>query len=399
MRDKRPRRLGAAIALAGMLALAGCGSGSTWHGAGAAGKSPKPDPNAPSATITAPADGTTDVPASTEVTFTTQKATSSSIEVTDEGGAAVEGTVRPDGSSWLANSQLKYGTKYTVKVTAKGAGGKTGTRSATFTTMNKPGNLISVRSQLGDDLVYGVGMPVVINFGADIPQDQRANVERRLHVTSEPAQEGSWNWFNAHEVHFRSRDYWQPNTKLAIRLATGGLPLGGDMYGAGDVEVRASIGDRFVMTIDNGSKMMSVAKNDQEIKTMPVSLGKSSAPSSSGSMIVMVKNEWEWFDSSTYGVPVDAGEGYRTKVNWPMRLTWGGQYIHAAPWSVADQGRNNVSHGCTNISMENADWLWHQVKLGDPVIVKGTERGLDWGDGWTDWNVTFDEYKKGSALA
>ena len=107
----------------------------------------------PSATITAPADGTTDVPASTEVTFTTQKATSSSIEVTDEGGAAVEGTVRPDGSSWLANSQLKYGTKYTVKVTAKGAGGKTGTRSATFTTMNKPGNLISVRSQLGDDLV------------------------------------------------------------------------------------------------------------------------------------------------------------------------------------------------------------------------------------------------------
>jgi len=112
----------------------------------------------------------------------------------------------------------------------------------------------------------------------------------------------------------------------------------------------------------------------------------------------MVKNEWEWFDSSTYGVPVDAGEGYRTKVSWPMRLTWGGQYIHAAPWSVADQGHTNVSHGCTNVSMQAADWLWHQVHLGDPVIVKGTERGLDWGDGWTDWNVSFDQYKKGSAL-
>jgi lipoprotein-anchoring transpeptidase ErfK/SrfK len=284
-------------------------------------------------------------------------------------------------------------------VTASGKDGKTGVKNATFNTMAKPGNLIAVRSQIGDDLVYGVGMPVVINFGTDVPKDQRANVERRLFVSSEPALKGAWNWFNAHEIHFRPAEYWQPNTKLSVRLATGGLPLGGDAYGAGDVEVHASIGDKFMMTIDNATKTMTVTKNDQVVNTIPVSLGKPSAPSSSGNMIVMVKNEWEWFDSSTYGVPVDAGEGYRTKVSWPMRLTWGGQYIHAAPWSVADQGHTNVSHGCTNVSMQNADWLWHQVHLGDPVIVKGTERGLDWGDGWTDWNASFDQYQKGSALA
>ena len=34
----------------------------------------------------------------------------------------------------------------------------------------------------------------------------------------------------------------------------------------------------------------------------------------------------------------------------------------------------------------------------DPVIVKGTERQLDWGDGWTDWNVTWEQFLKGSAL-
>jgi lipoprotein-anchoring transpeptidase ErfK/SrfK len=131
---------------------------------------------------------------------------------------------------------------------------------------------------------------------------------------------------------------------------------------------------------------------------MPVSLGKPDSPSSSGNMIVMVKNEWEWFDSSTYGVPVDSTDGYRTKVYWPQRLTWGGQYIHAAPWSVDQQGRVNVSHGCTNLSTENAEWLWRQTHIGDPVIVKGTERGLDRGDGWTDWNMSWEEYLKGSAL-
>src|SRR5262245_4416518 len=123
-----PRRLGAAIALAALLALAACGnSGPSWHGNGQDGKS---DPNAPSATVTAPANGATDVPASAEITFTTAKATSAKVAVTDADGKAVEGAMRPDGSSWMPNAQLKYDTKYTVKVTATGKDGKTGVKNA-----------------------------------------------------------------------------------------------------------------------------------------------------------------------------------------------------------------------------------------------------------------------------
>jgi lipoprotein-anchoring transpeptidase ErfK/SrfK len=231
-----------------------------------------------------------------------------------------------------------------------------------------------------------------------VAKDQRASVQRRLFVTSDPPQEGAWNWFNGHEVHYRSKEYWQTGTKLSFRLATGGLPWGGGRYGDNDVAVHATVGPKILIVVDNATKQMTVSQDDQVLKTMPVSLGKPSTPSSSGNMVVMVKNEWEWFDSGTFGIPADTAGGYRKKVFWTMRLTWGGQYMHAAPWSVADQGKRNVSHACTNLSTENADWLWHLVHIGDPVVVKGTERGLTWGDGWSDWNVSWDEYVKGSAI-
>ena len=53
-------------------------------------------------------------------------------------------------------------------------------------------------------------------------------------------------------------------------------------------------------------------------------------------------------------------EGYRTKIDYAQRLTWGGEFIHAAPWSEGQQGRVNVSHGCVNVSMADGAWLFAQ---------------------------------------
>jgi hypothetical protein len=79
-------------------------------------------------------------------------------------------------------------------------------------------------------------------------------------------------------------------------------------------------------------------------------------------------------------------------------LTWGGEFIHAAPWSVADQGVRNISHGCVNLSMDNAAWLFDRARIGDPVVVKGTERQLEHGNGWTAWDLTWEQFVQGSAL-
>jgi lipoprotein-anchoring transpeptidase ErfK/SrfK len=150
------------------------------------------------------------------------------------------------------------------------------------------------------------------------------------------------------------------------------------------------------MNVDNKAKKMTVTRDGKVIKTIPVSLGKKRTPSSSGTLLVMEKNRTTVFDTTDQ--PGPASDRYRIDIEYAQRLTYGGQFIHAAPWSVDAQGRRNVSHGCVNMSMANARWLFAQTLQGDPVIVKGTEEKVRLGDGWTDWNLGWAEYVKGSAL-
>jgi lipoprotein-anchoring transpeptidase ErfK/SrfK len=383
----KTRALGAIAALGGMILLGGlsaCGTAdaATWHGKdGAVATTDKDAPAA--ATITAPANGATNVSTAVELALGGADTKTADVTVTDPAGAKVDGAVRADGTTWIPATQLQYGTAYTAEV--KGGG------KVSFTTMAKPGKTVSTNISMKDGAVYGVGLPIVVRFGSSIPKDQRAAVERRLMVTSTPAQVGSWNWFSGDEVHYRPKEYWQPGTQLNIRLATGGLAMAKG-FGVKDVTAHATIGDAIIMTTDDTTHQMTVTKNGQVVKTIPVSLGKKSTPSSSGNMVIMTKNQSELF------VSTDPADPYRETVYWTMRLTSSGQYIHAAPWSVGDQGKRNVSHGCTNVSTANAKYLFALTHIGDPVVVKGTSRKLDWGNGWTDWNRTWDEYVKGSAL-
>ncbi|MEV6927257.1 Ig-like domain-containing protein [Dactylosporangium sp. NPDC051485] len=392
------------------LALSACsGSGTSWNSPGSSGTS-----SAPTIHIVSPADGASDVSTALDLRYSAPG--SATVTLKDASGTTVSGapyagdaspspslapsdspsappSAAQDTHRWLPDKQLKWGTEYTATVSAGG-----GSSSVKFTTMNKPSSLSRVTSQVGDNQVVGVGMPMILQFGADIPKDKRAEVQRRLFMSSNPPQEGSWNWFSAKEIHYRPKEYWQAGTKLELRAALGGVSLGGNTYAEKDLTVDATVGRRVIMEVDNATKQMTVTQDGAVLKTMPVSLGKPSSPSDSGNFIVMVKNEWEWFDSSTYGVPVDSAGGYRTKVQFPQRITWSGQYIHAAPWSVPDQGKRNVSHGCVNISLELAQWLYGVTHIGDPVIVKGTEERVKYGDGWTDWELPWAQYVKGSAL-
>ena len=404
---RRPWRTAAAALVAGGVLLSGACSGDkkspSWQGGGQAQGQPAdtaaaaPAPTEPQTTavITTPAENATNVLAATDVAFATQNGEEATIEVKDAAGKAVQGAVLPDKKTWRPDRQLQYGTKYTATITTTSADGRTGSRSTTFTTMAKPAKLVRVSSFLGDGQVVGVGMPMIVHFGQSIPSKYRADVQRRMTVKTTPAQVGIWHWVSPKEIHYRPKTYWQPNTKISYKVQLGGVRMGDSAYGRSDFTVDLKTGRSLVMTVDNKTKKMTVKRNGKVLRTIRISLGKRSTPSSSGTMIVMEKKRKTVFDTRAELGPE---EGYRTDIEYAQRITWSGQFIHAAPWSEGDQGRRNVSHGCVNISMKMGEWLFNRTMLGDPITVKGTEEKLRNGNGWTDWNMSWDQYVKGSAL-
>ncbi|MGC4808195.1 Ig-like domain-containing protein [Micromonospora sp. DT233] len=394
-RHEGRRRMFAAGLLAVVLTLAsGCtdgdggGAAPGWQGGGES--APKAG-----ATITAPTADAKDVPASTGIAFTAKDAKDATVELKDSAGAAVEGTLAADGKSWLPKGALKYAETYTATVTTTGDDGKPAQATSKFTTMAKPAKQIRVSSFLGDNQVVGVGMPLIVKFGRAIPEEYRDDVQRRMTVTSTPAQEGIWHWVSPTEVRYRPKEFWKAGSTISYRIQAGGLPLGNGWYGRADLAVDIKTGPATIMTVDNKTKRMTVTKDGKVVKTIPVSLGKKSTPSSSGTMVVIEKLRKTVFDTMEELGPE---EGYRTKIDYAQRLTWGGEFIHAAPWSEGQQGSVNVSHGCVNVSMKNGAWLFSNTRIGDPITVKGTERKLANGNGWTDWNMSWDQYVKGSAV-
>jgi lipoprotein-anchoring transpeptidase ErfK/SrfK len=342
-----------------------------------------------------PTAGTADLPISTEVGITLTGGTVTDVTLTKAGTTTgITGSMREDGTSWVPAAPLAFNTTYDATVTAESAdGSETETLTTSFTTMGRFGRETGTGLYLFDGQTVGVGMPIVIEFVQPVPEEARAGVQNRLFVTTNPPQPGVWHWASGKQVWYRAPDYWTPGTTISVRAALRGVPTGDGRYGDSDRSATVTVGRKTLMDVDNVTKQMKVYQDDTLVKQAPVSLGKPSTPSSSGQFVIMSKDYKFRFD--TRGEP---NGGYVIDVNYAMRLTWGGEFIHAAPWSVGDQGVRNVSHGCVNMSWENSEWLYGIANIGDPVIVRGTEVKVENGNGWTAWNQTWAEYIKASAL-
>jgi lipoprotein-anchoring transpeptidase ErfK/SrfK len=320
-----------------------------------------------------------------------------SVVLTSAKGDRVNATSQ-DGTTWIPDTQLAFSTAYTLTATARGNDGSSASATCTFTTAAATGRMNGADLYIQPGEVVGVGMPVVVEFIEDVPAAKRADVERRLLIHSTPQVEGTWSWISGAEVHWRPKVYWPTGAKVDVRLAIGGIDMGNGRIGKRDRTVSFTVGPKIVSVVNNATKTMTITKGGVVLKRIPVSLGRKKYPSSTGTFVIMDKKAEMVFDSSTYGLAVDSPDGYRTKVKYAMRLTWGGEFFHAAPWSVADQGHRNVSHGCVNMSTENARWLFELSHRGDVAQVVGTEVKVDKGNGWMDWTIPWDTYKAGSAL-
>ncbi len=358
----------------------------------AKGQAAKGASTAPTIAVS-PKVNTTKVPVSVEIGTTANNGVVSAVNLVSASGQQVAGAMRRDGSSWVPSAPLTFGQHYTATVTVTGAGGRTTQTSTSFVTMSKPATKpISTSFNLIGGETYGVAMPIVIDFGTSIPRASRPSVQNRLFVTTSPAQVGAWRWISDREVVYRTQSYWRAGTTLAVRSALGGLPIGGRVLDK-DRTANVTIGRDMEMSVADRNHMMTVTSNGKVIKRYPISMGKRSTPSWSGQFVIM-----ERLPATVFDTLADGPGGYRVAVKYAERLTWSGMFLHSAPWSVYAQGHMNVSHGCVNIGPSNANWIFQNSLVGDPVSVSGTPRHVAEGNGWTAWDLSWADFIKGSAV-
>jgi lipoprotein-anchoring transpeptidase ErfK/SrfK len=200
-------------------------------------------------------------------------------------------------------------------------------------------------------------------------------------------------------VRWRPREYWQAGTQVVVRSELDGVYLGRKVWGADDDRVRFTVGDAMIATVDIKRFTMKVERNGTVIRRMPVTNGKPGWDTRNGVKVIMSKSREVVMDAATIDVSPDDPEYYRLDVEYAMRLTWSGEYVHAAPWSVSQQGRANVSHGCTGMSMRNAAWYYGVTQVGDIVQYVNGSRPMEPWNGHTDWTMSWRDWKAGSALS
>jgi lipoprotein-anchoring transpeptidase ErfK/SrfK len=354
---------------------------------------------APAQVTLAVADGSTDVSPVVPLEIAVADGELGDVKVVDGDGAEVSGTVTnsPDqeGTSvWTPETPLAYGTDYTLTASATNADDEEAKASSTFTTVTP--TAVSTPS-IGplDGMTVGVGMPIRVYF--DDPVADKAAVESHLLVTTSAPTDGVWNWFSDSEVHFRPSQYWPPNSQVTLDANLYGVNFGEGIWGEKNRSVSFSIGAKHVSIADAGTHMMEVYDGDQLVQTYPISAGSPDNPSYNGPHVVTELNRDRIMDSSTYGVPADSPGGYRTPVEFAVRISDSGEFVHAAPWSVAQQGNTNVSHGCINMSTERAAWFFNFSQVGDVVEIRNSSAG-DLHSDIYDWVIPWDQWQAGSAL-
>ncbi|MFC4534905.1 L,D-transpeptidase [Sphaerisporangium dianthi] len=402
MRDFRQRLrtpiAGLAVATACLLTAScsgGAGSGPANPGAQGGGTSAPATP-APQIKIS-PAEGASKVRPEKSVVVTATNGELEEVTV-EAGGKPLKGEFDAARTKWVSKGPLKPSATYTVSVKAGGGGGPA-TASSTFTTL-KPAQelrIADITPNLKGETV-GVGMPIMVRFSR--PVGDKEAVEQALKVTAEKPVAGAWRWIDDSLAIYRTAKYWPAHQKVRFAAYLEGVRAGKDVYGVRNYATTMKIGAAWVSSVNTRSHTMIVRKDGKIVQRMAISAGKATTreyTTTNGVHLTMERGNPVTMISP--GKKKGDPGYYKEIVNHAVRISNSGEYVHSAPWSVGSQGRANVSHGCVNARPDQARWFYENFHRGDVVKIAGTNRALEWNNGWGYWQMPYKQWKKGSALA
>jgi lipoprotein-anchoring transpeptidase ErfK/SrfK len=347
-----------------------------------AGQSASPSPAGPIVTIT-PGNGANGADPARGITVTAAAGTLKNVAVATAGDP-VTGTYSADHASWHSTWALNVSQSYTVTATAATSAGVTATKTSTFRTL-KPASTFTTEIFEGDQQTYGVGMPIILTFSQPIAD--KAAVERSIELQTSKPVAGAWYWDGNQTLDFRPRDYWPAHTTVSFTGHFDGVEAAPGLYGYHTLTQTFDIGDSVIAVASTTAHKTRIYINGKLTYDWNISAGKPGDATPDGSYLTIEKEN-----------PVRMiGPGYDLLVPWSVRFTFSGDYYHDAYWSVGEQGFENVSHGCVNLSPADAEIYYKLAVPGDPITIVDSPRSGEWDNGWTEWFLSWQQYLKGSA--
>jgi lipoprotein-anchoring transpeptidase ErfK/SrfK len=343
-------------------------------------------------TVTSKAAGATAWPIADAVKVTVSGGTLVSATLTGADGRQVRGTAAP--TTWTSTGTLVPRSTYTLHAVAVDALGQQAVLHDTQRTGAPARVLRATISPSGRTV--GVGRPLVVTFNHDVRR--KAQVEKALRVrTNKALAAASWSWTSDRTVQFRPRGFWPAYTRVSVAANLRKVHAGPGLWGLRDTDTGFRVGRAFVMRVSNAKHRMVVRKDGETIRTFGVSMGKAGFTTRSGTKVIMDIHESYRMRSTTVGIT--GSEAYDLDVPYAMRITSSGEFLHGAPWNPY-VGIANRSHGCTNLTLSAAHWVFDRVREGDPIITRGTGRQMEtWNGLGGVWNVPWTTWVAGSALS
>ena len=315
------------------------------------------------------------------------------VRATSASGAAVPGELSTASNEWRSRGALGYGARYRVVASVVGPTRVRAEATMAFRTLT-PAARVGTAVFPWQGLEVGVGEPIVFTLSQPVPgATERQQLLSHLSVTQSRPVAGGWHWFTDRELHYRPRAFWPPGEQVTVRWDFQGWNAGGGAWGSAAGSSTFTVGDSHVAIANLATDEMTVTDNGRSVATYPISGGKVSDPTMDGVHIVLDRASVVRMVSSTNGIPVNSPDGYDELVYDDVHISDSGEYVHAAPWSVSSQGRQNVSHGCINLSATDAAAFYAFSRFGDVVLVVGSPRPPAAGDhGVMDWTTDWSAF-------
>lgn len=295
------------------------------------------------------------------------------------------------------------GGKAVSTVTVTGSDGKTttSTSSGPSTSVSpsntaKPGKPVHIKLTNSDGSTVGVGMPIIAYFTHTITNAVPFAKATQVTVNGTPAK-GAWYFETSAafknypiEGHFRLQDFWPAHATIRMKLPAKGLSAGTGLAFDDSLTLAFSTGAANISTVNDATHTLTVTTDGKPYGSFPVSLGAPATPTARGTKVIMEQGASICMSGPGY---------YECGVKDTQRLTYGGEYLHSAPWNVGNIGRLDSSNGCTNLLPGDAATLFRFLTVGDVVKYPNANGPkMQLGQGYGDWNVPWSQWQTGGLV-